>query len=54
MKQKKQVVDCYNKTASEYSKQFFNELDGKPLDCLLLRSFAKELKAPPVKFKSLA
>lgn len=44
MKQKKQVVDCYNKAAVAYAKQFYGELAHKPLDRLLLQRFATKNK----------
>ncbi len=42
MKQKKAILEAYNKTAKAYANQFFNELEKKPLDRLLLQHFARE------------
>ena len=42
MKQLEIVRNTYNKTARAYAEQFFGELDGKPLDRILLERFAKE------------
>lgn len=39
------VADCYNKTAQAYADKFIDELDGKHLDRILLKSFASENKA---------
>ena len=36
------VQDCYDKTAVEYANQFYNELDAKHLDKILLQAFATE------------
>ena len=44
MKQEENVRNTYDKTARAYGEQFFNELDGKPLDRLLLNRFAKHHK----------
>ena len=44
MKQKQQVLDCYNKTAGAYAEALYHELDGKPLDRLLLQRFAADNK----------
>lgn len=41
MKLKDKVIYCYNHTAKEYADKFFNELEGKPLDRLLLTDFAQ-------------
>jgi SAM-dependent methyltransferase len=40
MHQLDEVTSTYNLTAAEYAEQFYRELDGKPLDRLLLRRFA--------------
>lgn len=42
MQQKNNVIDCYNKTAKSYSDTYFEELNHKPLDRLLLKNFAQE------------
>ncbi len=44
MKQLKEVKNCYDLTAEEYTNSFYDELSHKPLDRLLLRSFADENK----------
>lgn len=44
MKQKKAVKDCYNAVANEYGNSFYNELDYKSLDQLLLSRFALDNK----------
>ena len=44
MNQKDLTKTCYNLTADEYAEAFFNELEGKPLDRLLLKRFASENK----------
>ena len=36
------VQSCYDKTANEYAEKFYNELDGKHLDKILLSSFAAQ------------
>lgn len=33
------IIDCYNKTAKNYADKFFDELDHKHLDRILLKSF---------------
>jgi ubiquinone/menaquinone biosynthesis C-methylase UbiE len=42
MKQINEVTNCYNLTAEEYAKVFYNELDNKPFDRLILQRFAAE------------
>ncbi|MEO8399667.1 MAG: methyltransferase domain-containing protein [Ignavibacteriaceae bacterium] len=42
MQKRKNIIDCYNKTAKNYAEKFINELDKKHLDKILLKSFAKE------------
>lgn len=42
MKQLEQVLHCYNTAAANYAQQFLLELEGKPLDRLLLQRFALE------------
>ncbi|MCP4440216.1 MAG: class I SAM-dependent methyltransferase [Aureispira sp.] len=44
MHQHKNVLDCYKKTAKDYAKTFYKELEGKPLDRLLLERLVKENK----------
>jgi len=36
------IIDCYNKTAEEYAEKYFNELEYKHLDRILLRAFYEE------------
>lgn len=38
-----EVMDCYNRTAREYAKQFLNELEHKPFDRMLLNCFDEML-----------
>jgi SAM-dependent methyltransferase len=40
MHQLDEVKNTYNRTAAEYAEEFYQELDSKPLDRLLLRRFA--------------
>lgn len=42
MKQLEQVKNCYDATAANYTKSFYDELSHKPLDRLLLKRFADE------------
>lgn len=42
MKQLKNVKDCYDLTAEEYTKNFYDELSHKPFDRLILRQFAAQ------------
>lgn len=42
MKQLKEVTNCYNLTAEEYAKVYYNELDNKPFDRMVLQRFATE------------
>lgn len=44
MKQLEQVRNCYDATAANYTKNFYDELSHKPLDRLLLKRFADENK----------
>lgn len=44
MKQLEKVKNCYDATAANYTKSFYDELSHKPLDRLLLRRFADENK----------
>lgn len=45
MKQdKKNIIDCYNKTAKAYADKFMDELAQKHLDRILLKEFAAENK----------
>jgi ubiquinone/menaquinone biosynthesis C-methylase UbiE len=44
MQDKKNVIDCYDKTANNYADKFIDELSKKHFDRLLLRSFANENK----------
>jgi ubiquinone/menaquinone biosynthesis C-methylase UbiE len=40
----KNVQTGYDKLSAEYAKEFFNELDNKPLDRQLLKRFAKSMR----------
>ena len=40
--QQQNIIDCYNKTAKNYADKFFNELDHKHLDRILLKCFVDE------------
>lgn len=40
MQQQKNIIDCYNKTAKNYSEKFIDELSKKHLDRILLEAFA--------------
>jgi ubiquinone/menaquinone biosynthesis C-methylase UbiE len=42
MQKQKNIIDCYDKTAINYAEKFFNELDSKHLDKLLLKAFIAE------------
>ena len=42
MRQLNEVTNCYNLTAEEYAKVFYNELENKPFDRLILQRFASE------------
>ena len=42
MQPQKNIIECYDRTASEYANKFINELDKKHLDKILLQSFALE------------
>ena len=42
MKRIEQVRNCYNQTAEEYADAFTKELEGKPLDRMLLKRFAED------------
>ncbi|MBC8084640.1 MAG: methyltransferase domain-containing protein [Hymenobacter sp.] len=42
MQNPQNVIDCYDKTARQYTDKFANELDYKHLDRLLLRAFAQD------------
>ncbi len=42
MHQLDKVTTCYDLTAEEYAKVFYNELDSKPFDRMILQRFASE------------
>lgn len=42
--QKQNIIDCYDKTAEKYASKYFNELENKHLDKILLRAFALQNK----------
>jgi ubiquinone/menaquinone biosynthesis C-methylase UbiE len=44
MQSQSNIIHCYDKTAAEYGARYMNELAHKPLDRLLLQSFAAENK----------
>ena len=44
MHQKEKIIDCYTKTSETYSNQMLNELDDKPFDQWILKSFAESNK----------
>lgn len=45
MHQLNEVKNCYNQTAEEYAKAFYNELSHKSFDRMVLKRFANENKA---------
>lgn len=45
MHQLNEVKNCYNQTAEEYAKVFYDELSHKSFDRIVLKRFAKENKA---------
>ncbi len=42
MASQKNIIDCYNKTATGYADKFIHELEHKHLDRILLKAFASE------------
>lgn len=42
MQSQKNIIDCYNKTATSYADKFLHELEGKHLDTILLKAFINE------------
>jgi 2-polyprenyl-3-methyl-5-hydroxy-6-metoxy-1,4-benzoquinol methylase len=42
MQEQKNIIDCYNKTATNYAEKFIHELDNKHLDKILLKAFIAE------------
>lgn len=42
MQQLQEVTNCYDLTAEEYANVFYNELDNKPFDRMILQRFASE------------
>ncbi|HOK14037.1 MAG TPA: class I SAM-dependent methyltransferase [Candidatus Kapabacteria bacterium] len=44
MQDQKDIINCYDKTAENYAKKFFNEFEGKHLDRILLKAFALQCK----------
>lgn len=44
MQELERILDCYDKTAENYAEKFFNELEFKHLDRILLKAFADENK----------
>ena len=45
MRELEKIIDCYDKTAANYADKFFNELEFKHFDRILLKAFADENKA---------
>lgn len=45
MQQQKTIIAAYNKVAGKYAYKFMDELDGKPMDRLLLTAFAERNKS---------
>lgn len=43
-KQHSNIIDCYDKVASNYADKFFDELADKPLNKILLKAFAEKNK----------
>ena len=41
---KEQIRNCYDRLASQYALNMFNELEGKPIDRELLDDFAERLR----------
>jgi ubiquinone/menaquinone biosynthesis C-methylase UbiE len=44
MQKQNNIIDCYDKTAEKYAEKFFNELESKHLDRVLLKEFASKNK----------
>jgi ubiquinone/menaquinone biosynthesis C-methylase UbiE len=44
MKDPKDIIDCYDKTAENYADKFINELADKHLDQILLKAFCEQNK----------
>lgn len=44
LQSKEQIRECYDRVASQYALNLFNELEGKPIDRELLDNFAERLK----------
>jgi ubiquinone/menaquinone biosynthesis C-methylase UbiE len=44
MQEQKDIIDCYDKTAQSYADKFLHELNDKPLDKILLKSFCEQNK----------
>src|SRR4051812_38780405 len=44
MADNKSIIECYDKTAESYAEHYINELEGKHLDRMLLKTFAIENK----------
>src|ERR1700761_5888248 len=44
MQPNQKIIDTYNKVASKYATKYFDELQGKPFDRLLLKAFAETNK----------
>ncbi len=50
MQNSRQIIDCYNKTAQPYAEKFYQELDHKPMERVLLKAFLQtnQAKGPVV------
>lgn len=44
MQEQNNLIYCYDRTAEKYAKKFFNELESKQLDRILLKAFASKNK----------
>lgn len=44
MQDKKNVIECYDKTATKYAEKFKSELEWKHFDALILKAFAEKNK----------
>ncbi len=41
---KQNIIECYDKTAEKYASKYFNELENKHLDQILLKAFSLQNK----------
>ncbi|MEO8399594.1 MAG: class I SAM-dependent methyltransferase [Ignavibacteriaceae bacterium] len=42
MQSNQKIIECYDKTASEYARNFLDELSKKPFDRMVLKNFSQE------------